>query len=780
MNKKLLLWVCLLSSMSGLAQKKTYDIGILLDRRNEKVEPILDQIREQIKVVVGEDALIRFPASSTLVNHFDPERAEENYEQLLKDSTDIILSFGVVNNQIVNHRDYYPKPTILFGAVNREFFGRDLEKETSETNNFTYLIESRSYLEDLKTFQELTEYKKLGIALEAPLVDVLDLTEIFDALTGALGVEYRLIPFRSVSDITGNLEDVDAIYLAGGFFLSNKEIEQLANTFIDRGLPSFTSLGLEEVQLGLMATNQTNENFDQFIRRIALTVEAYVNGTPLSEMPVFIEYSPRLSMNFNTAQKVDVPIKYSLIARTSFVGEIKNEQSDRAFDLIEIIEKVLEQNLLLQSQEKDIDLAGQDLRIAQSNYLPSLTASGTASHVDPDLASNGFGQNPEYSTSGAVVLQQTLFSEAANAGIRIQRMLREAQKENYNAAALDVIFDASNAYFNILILKANVQIQMRNVELTKQNLRTAEQNYEAGQSGKSDVLRFTSQMAQDTQSVVEAVNLLAQGFIVLNQLLNLPLDTQIDIEDVVLDEGLFEEYKYDQLVDLLDSPGSRELFIAFLVEEAKNNAPELKSLGYNLEAVERSLRLNSAGRLLPTVALQGQYNRIFSRSGAGSTAPMGFSLLDDSYNVGVNVSLPILNRNQTNINRRTNIIQKDQLNINKSNIALAIDGNIRNSVLDLINQISNVELSQVAEEAAREALELTQSSYASGAVSIIQLIDAQNNYLNAQLARANAGYNFLINGLQLERALGYYFLLNTEEDNARFNQRFLEFMNTRN
>jgi outer membrane protein TolC len=58
----------------------------------------------------------------------------------------------------------------------------------------------------------------------------------------------------------------------------------------------------------------------------------------------------------------------------------------------------------------------------------------------------------------------------------------------------------------------------------------------------------------------------------------------------------------------------------------------------------------------------------------------------------------------------------------------------------------------------------------------VQLIDAQNNYLNSQLASTNAGYNYLLAMLQLERYIGAYFLLNTEEDNRQFNERFLQYM----
>ena len=101
-------------------------------------------------------------------------------------------------------------------------------------------------------------------------------------------------------------------------------------------------------------------------------------------------------------------------------------------------------------------------------------------------------------------------------------------------------------------------------------------------------------------------------------------------------------------------------------------------------------------------------------------------------------------------------------------------------MLSIINQISNIELSKISEQTAQEALELTQTAYSSGSVNIIQLIDAQNNFLNAQLARASAIYNFMINAIQLERTMGYYFLLNSKEDNAEFQQRFLGFINTNN
>ena len=771
----------LLLSTSLVAQSKnTYKVGILVDFTSEETTPLFDRLQTEITSVVGEDAVISFPSENILVNNYNLQKARENYNLLIEDDTDIILAFGPVNNEIISNIDQHLKPTILFGAVNRDLSELDFTKATSGIDNLTYLIESESFEEDLKKFKELTNFKNLGIAVEEAVVDILPFKAVFDKELKALEASYKLIPFNTVGDIISNLEGIDAIYIAGGFFISKEENKRLAKTFIDKKIPSFTINGREDVRDGLMATNQSDENLDQFFRRIALSIESYVNGTPLKDLPVYIDYTPRLTINYNTAESIGVPIKYSLIEETDFVGEFENTISEKRYNLLTVIDDALNNNLNLKSSGKDVELSTQDFRTAKSNYLPSLTASSTGTYIDPDLAEISGGQNPEFSTAGNITLQQTIFSEAANANIAIQRNLQKAQEENFNAAELDLIFDASNAFFNTLILKANTQIQLQNLALTKKNLQIATQNFEAGESGKSDLLRFRSQMAQNTQAMVEAINQLEQSFVILNQVLNNPVNLEIDVENAVLDEGIFQQYNYEQLITLLDDPTLREPFIEFLVEEANKNSPELRSLGYNLGATERNIKLNSYGRLLPTLGLQGQYNHTFSRSGAGSIAPAGTSFLDSNYNVGLSLSIPIVNQNQTNINRQTAIIQKEQLEINKENTQLAISGNIRTAVLNLWNQVSNIELSKISEETAQEALDLTQASYSNGAVNIVQLLDAQNNYLNAQLASATATYNFLISAIQLERFLGYYFLLNSDEKNDEFRQRFFEVLNNRN
>lgn len=756
--------------------KPIYEIGILADLITPQSEGILLQLETEIRAVVGEDAIIEFPESSILLNNLDEEQAERNYQTLLENETDIILAFGPLNSKIISSRTEFEKPTILFGAVNLDLVDMEMAEQTSGIDNFNFLVTSASYRDDLQTFKTLFNYSHVGVLVAGALEDVLELEEIFTTIANGLDVEFTLIPYASSSDLEPYLDRIDAVYLAEGFFLTPQQIQDLSSRLLELRLPSFTSTFKEDVEIGLMATNQSDDNLSIFFRRIALNVEAVVNGTNLGELPISLDTGSTLTLNFNTAERVGVPLKYSSVGNTEFVGNFENVLSEKTYSLLDLMEEVLSRNLLLELSKREIELSEQDVKSAKSNYLPDASASATGTYIDEEAAVASNGANPEYSTSGNISVSQTVFSEAASANIDIQKSLLGAQKAEFSATEMDLVLSAAQLYFNALILKANLQIRSENLSVTRENLQIAEQNFEAGQAGRADILRFNSEMAQNMQSLIEGVNQLDQAFYAINEVLNHPVDREIDVLEATLGEGVFEGYSYEFVQQYIDDPSIRKAFVDFLVLEAQKNAPELASLGYSLDATDRNILLNGSRRYLPTVALQAQYNRTFDQWGAGVPPPEFF--LRDNFSVGVNVSVPIFNRNLNTINRQTAIIQREQLELSKANTDRTIEADVRNTVLDLVNQIANIELSAISENAARESLELIRAAYSSGSATLVQVLDAQNNLVQAQLARANASYNYLLTSLILERAIGYYFLLHTDEENETFQNRFLNYMST--
>lgn len=764
-------------SAVGAQQARAIDIGIMVDVPPAELTSLFDQMRAEIVAVVGAAATIRMTEADIQANGFDPARAGQIYEDMVADDTDLIIAFGPVSAAAVAGRNGYPKPTVVFGGVNRDLLDLPAPGSSSGISNFTYVISAESYVRDLRTLQDLYAFERVGIAIPPGPIEALQLEERLREIVDGLGVDFELISFEGPESVAVALDRIDAFYLLESLFIPDEEIAEVSDMLIARGIPSFSGSRRDDVELGLMATNQPREGLDAFFRRLALLVESVANGEDLADLPVFFDLNQTLTLNFHTARAIGVPIRYSLISTTEFVGEYENPLAEQTYSLVDLIDEALAANLALESGRRDVRLAEQDARSSWSSYLPSVTGNVTQSVIDTDLAAVSNGQNPQFSTQGGVSVTQAIFSPDANAGISIQRSLVGAQREALRASEWDIVVDAASVYFTALILKANLEIQSRNLDATKRNLRIAEQSFGAGQTGRGDVLRLQSESAQDMQSLVEAVNALEQSYHAINQLANRPIDREIDVLDMTMRDGAFSDEDFELIRGILDDPSLREPFEDWLALEAITNSPELRIFDYNIDAVGRTVRLNGAERYLPTVAAGLDLNRTFTQRGVGAPAPgMGLS---QYYTLGVSASIPLFDSNRRHLSRQTAQIQQDQLRLNRSDASIQVERAVRDIVLDLTNEIANLQLSAISEEAASESLELAQAAYASGAVTVVELLDAQTNYLSAQLARASAIYNFLATSVGLQRLVGHFSLLSAPELNDAYMLRFQEFLQSR-
>jgi len=750
--------------------KSHYEIGILLDFNNEEFAPIFEQLVSEIEAVVGNDASIKISSHNIKVNNFDIDLAQQHYQDLLKSNTDIILAFGPVNNELLVHQKRHIKPTILFGAVNTDVIDLNAGKQTSGIDNFTYILTSLSYRKDLDDFRSLFPFKRIGVVGGLGPWNTQANRTTLERIFSEMNVQYELIQYGSPALFRTQIDNVDAIYLVEGFGLPRAEIKQLADILLEEKLPSFSSSQVADVVDGWLATNQSNSNFERLFRRIALSVEAVVNGENLSNRPVYVDFNQRVTINYNTAEKIGVPLRYSQLATTEIIGNYDEFVVDKSYTVLEAVEVALRQNLSLQSSAIDVELARQSLASAKTSYHPDLAINGGGRYVDPDLAQLSGGQNPEQSISGSVALSQTLYSEDGSAAISMQRSQLEAQKERYNTAELDAVLSTSQACFNLLRLKNSLQSQNENLQITKRNLTVARQNFEAGQASKADTFRFQSELATNSQSLIDALNAHQQGRYALNLILNNPIDTRIAIQDVVLENSPFEPkgFGYQKLSETLDNPSESRVLEAYLVEQALAISPELAELGHNYEAIKRDIAQYGWRRYIPTVSATAQYNNVFDRSGIGVPDPN--LALNSDYNVGIVFSIPLFNKNSDNVNLRIGKNRQQQILLQIDSQKQRIEKRVRDALLDLSGRIANIELSKVAETAAEQGLKLIEASYANGAVTITDLIDSQNNYLQAQLASSNAVYNFLDSAISMERAVGKYIF---RDESSLENEEFI-------
>ncbi|MEO0640320.1 MAG: TolC family protein, partial [Bacteroidota bacterium] len=101
---------------------------------------------------------------------------------------------------------------------------------------------------------------------------------------------------------------------------------------------------------------------------------------------------------------------------------------------------------------------------------------------------------------------------------------------------------------------------------------------------------------------------------------------------------------------------------------------------------------------------------------------------------------------------------------------------IRSSLQQVGASFAEIGLAEKAAEAATENLRIAQDGYKEGIVPVAQLIDAQQATLQTQILASNAIYSFLLDFLIVERAIGFYYFLETPESQTAFLERLDEYL----
>jgi outer membrane protein len=198
-----------------------------------------------------------------------------------------------------------------------------------------------------------------------------------------------------------------------------------------------------------------------------------------------------------------------------------------------------------------------------------------------------------------------------------------------------------------------------------------------------------------------------------------------------------------QLVDVV-SPGKAEANVESLVEDAIKNRPEISAARLNQSAAERYVEAERRLKY-PTV----------SATAAVGTAPLHEKNLVDHYSAaGINISLPFLNggmyaSRQAEAQLRARMADKDA-----KVLGVQIAGSVRTGWLEADTAWRRIDVTLKLVEQTRTAVRLAQTRYDTGLSGILELTQSQLSLVSAQIAAANAKYDYLISVANLNYAIG--------------------------
>lgn len=700
------------------------------------------------------------------VRRFSGEWSKESIDAAIEKAyadaeIDLVLVTGFVGNQIAAAKQHYSKPTFLPLILDTRLVAGDASLGQSGVANLNYLSIYADFADDLDTLARIVPYLNLVVLVDSSLSSAIpELRDAAFATSAERGIELDMVTHDGVDHRLMNQvpANTDALFIAGLPRMPPADFDQLIEAINAAGLPSYSFIGVPDVERGLLVTNSDPGDIDRQARLNALNMQAVMLGERAEDQPTGSGSRDQLTINMSTARRIGVSPSFDVMGDAVLLNRDEEVSGDQ-YGLVDIARIALDQNQDLQAEEFGVQAGLLEIARARANLLPQVGAS--ASHTfrdDSPLVSAGLFA--ERSNDAAISVDQLLYSDAASANLTIQKALQRTRLASLKEFRLDVIQAATTAYYTVLNARSQLAVQENNRRISRANLELAEDRVRLGTSTRADVYRWQAEVARAQILVLNARSTMDQSWETLNRILHKPQGARLALKEASFDEPfVMTQAEFDQLVM---SPADYARFSNFYIKRALRQAPELGQLDAQIAAKRRELQSQKRAYWLPDFSVGGRYTSNLSQSGLGAGPQAGQDLND--WSVGVQATLPLFSGGLKKANVSRADYELRQLESLRVSTAERVEEKIRNQLHAAQAAYAQIDLSTTAAEASRKNFDLVSDAYARGTVNVIELLDAQDTSLAASAAAAESLYNFLITIMSVQRAVGGYDYLLRRED----------------
>ncbi|OQY26382.1 MAG: hypothetical protein B6244_13780 [Candidatus Cloacimonetes bacterium 4572_55] len=746
-------------------------IAMTSDGPWDEQQPIYELFKSEIQDLLGDEFEARFVDQSGTGADWTVGGVKSMIDRLLTDpNVDIIVTIGILSSHDVMTRRDLPKPVIASMVLDKCFQKLPEKDGASGITNLSYIAFPTTMMADIRLFREVVSFQKMAFVVsEYMLEGIPSLKNLKKEDIGGLNsdLDIQVISVgNSVEDALNAIpEDMEAVYVTPLIHLSDAELNQFIQGLIDRKLPSFSMMGEAEVEMGMMYGLRPHNFLKKLARRTALNLQSILLGEDAGTIACAFSIGNSPVLNQATCQEIGVYPSWSILTEAKVIRPDRKEEA-RKLTLSQAIKEVVHANLDLKAKDKEVAAGEQNINDARSNLLPQIDLSATGVQINEEQA----GFQPEKTGTASATLTQVIFSDGALANYSVQKYRQNVLEEERRQLFLDTVLDVAEAYLNVLKALAAENIQSDNLKSTRLNKELAEVRVAVGYAGPGETYRWQSNLATDRKNVIVASASRNQAEIALNRILSRPAEERFVMEEagaVNLNQITCDE----RILSYVDNPYAFRVLRSFMAEVARELSPELKQLDAAIAAQKRFLGTTKRAFFLPTLSLQAEAKNQFYEDGIGSEPNPLVESVDTNWSVGLNASFSLFKGGAKFADRKKAAEELSQLRVQRESLVEKIEQNIRINMHGAGATYASIRQAQDAAEAAKKSLDLITDSYSRGVVSLVDLVDAQNTALVANLAAANAVYDFIIDLMRVERAVGSFSVLRTNEETNVFFDR---------
>ena len=765
------------SHIKAAPNAKPIELAFVFDGPSDKNKQVLEKFQKTIKVQLLPDYIASFPNDLIFTGDWTEKGAKVASDKALASRARMVISLGYLYSNYYTDKKDKKKYVITIDQYGLRDFGdhffNPIQQMTSDFVTFKVLnpnIKKTAILMNETYYKTRSDWNSfISKKLKEKKCDL----------------EFAVVPVNA--NIGASLsklpKDVDSAFVTPLYNLSSEQRKELYKQLLAKKLPTYSSVGKEDVDLGAMLGTSTMDVDKKLAEATSFNIHGVLHGNVVKNEKIPFYDDKVIFYNSDTGEALGYTPPLRLLNNSVVISH----KEKTTYDLDTLIRTLDNSNLDMIRKNYLINAARRSVTSAYLRYLPTLRLDLGYQTYNSSYA-RSYSDVPTSAGAFTIGMDQILYSPDLVTNIIVKHKKLKFDKAEADLTKANTEYQTANLYIETLMLGNMLKIQEEYVQETRENLAIARVREKTGKCGYEEVFRWAGEVSEAEKKLLEMQAEYKNLKVHINKLMNKNQKNDFNFKPLTANDPAF--FSSDlHIIDHVRDPKKLGEFTDMLVREVQYLSPETTKLKAAIAMKKAEMSNYGQKFFMPNAKMSLEYQTQFGRNlpyeneghnqmktvggaygyakaatdyGTPAAGPIGFNQGLDSPYLGLKQQSfrffigaqwkPIEGGHKIAEIARCKA-ELDELNAYLEEVNTEIEMQVRSVVNRAISKYFMIEKSYKAMFAESENYDMVKAKYLRGEAPINQIVDAQQLYLKAKVDAMNSQYEFFKELIWVQRGL---------------------------
>ena len=738
---------------------RTLVYAFVFDGPSDKNNQVMEQFKKAITVSTAPEYRASFPKENVFVGNWTEAGAKQAAAKAMKSNATMVVSLGWFVSNALNTTPNKNKFILTIDQYGLRDFG----------DNFFNPVQQN--IKGANLFYKLVPFKK-GVVLmnENFYRTKKDWNAYLKKKLPTMNL--TVIPVNNnIDPVIAKLDNYDAVIVTPLFNVSTEKRKVLYNAINAKKLPSYSTLGKEDVEMGILMGTGAYDLDRKVSEATSFNIKSVLAGkTPKPQKVQFYE-DELLYINKDTADDLN----YQPHLRVLYTAEVISHRKPNVLTMSDVFNNVANSNLDIERKKLLVKAARRGAVAAALRYLPTFNVTLGYQSYNHSYAESAKLLYPERTGVFKMGFEQIIYSPALVTNIILKKKNLNFAKHEQFLTEQNMGIDIAMLYMDVLILENKIKVQKDYVKECREALAMARVREKMGYCGQEEALRWATELNRHEQELLDMASALRNTKVQMSKVMYQDQSKDFELAPIKATDKTFFTSEIN-IINHLGTEQNLETFIKMLVDESYQVSPELAKLRTAQQMKKTEMAMYIQKFVLPDAKLELSYTTLPGRHYSsefpsvamlptyapgvgqiGSTAlPLG-QMLGHANKDNVYFGLfaqwkPIEGGTKFAEIARTKA-ELNELQRYEDEVKTQLEEEIRMIVNRALAGYFSIDKNYKAMFAAQENYQKVKAQYLAGKIPVSQLTDSQAVYLESKEKAMNSQYVFFKEVVWVQRGI---------------------------